>query len=143
MSGLSVASTVLVLFYHHRNKNIGIKYPDRTPDVHSTRLYRVKRPEKENNNRHNGLSRNGVQPSTERLLADYMEMADSSDNVSYDEKESCWKAMRKTCRSQLANCQCNTRSRTFADNLDRTMFLVVTILTILSTIVAMVLMVYW
>jgi hypothetical protein len=55
MSGLSVASTVLVLFYHHRNKNIGIKYPDRTPDVHSTRLYRVKRPEKENNNRHNGL----------------------------------------------------------------------------------------
>jgi hypothetical protein len=75
MSGLSVASTVLVLFYHHRNKNIGIKYPDRTPDVHSTRLYRVKRPEKENNNRHNGLSRNGVQPSTERLLADYMAIA--------------------------------------------------------------------
>ncbi|CAG2196005.1 unnamed protein product [Mytilus edulis] len=141
LSGLSVASTVLVLYFHHRNKSRGNRYPDRTNEIHTSRLYRINRPE--NNNRNKSLSKNGMKPSTERLLDDYMDIADSSENFSVEEKDSCCKSIRKKFKRRTHSCQCHTSSSTFADRLDRAMFIVVTILTVLSTAVAMILLVYW
>lgn len=141
LSGLSVASTVLVLYFHHRNKSRGNRYPDRTNEIHTSRLYRINRPE--NNNRNKSLSKNGMKPSTERLLDDYMDIADSSENFSVEEKDSCCKSIRKKFKRRTHSCQCHTSSSTFADRLDRAMFIVVTVLTVLSTAIAMILLVYW
>ncbi|XP_069113456.1 acetylcholine receptor subunit alpha-L1-like isoform X1 [Argopecten irradians] len=147
LSGLSVASTVMVLHFHHREKRLKTSHvTERVDDVvHNTRLYKVCRPNANNNRRKTTqITKNGLRPSTEKLLQDYMEIDDSEANPV---EENCC----TNCVSKLARWRCCTRSRKphkylgkeFAQKLDNVLFCIVTILTVLSTVIAMILLIYW
>ncbi|KAJ8302592.1 hypothetical protein KUTeg_018988 [Tegillarca granosa] len=142
LSGLSVASTVMVLYFHHRDNCF--QYPSYNEDVvHNSRLYRIGRASTINNNRRKQkLNKNGVRPSSEQLLQEYME-ADSENHQSSDGNVSCCARLRKRCK-RYRRTRSNSRNRVargFANKLDRVLFCIVIILTILSTVIVMFLLV--
>lgn len=144
MSGLSVASTVLVLhFHHHADMNASPNHL--MNDVRNSRVYNTQRSHSINNNRcrkGSGIGKNEARPSTEKLLEDYMEVEDSEDQVRSEVNVCCRKL-----RTKLENWQKRRKRRVlgreFAEKLDRALFCTVTVLTLASTVIVMILLIYW
>ncbi|XP_061188762.1 neuronal acetylcholine receptor subunit alpha-7-like [Saccostrea echinata] len=140
MSGLSVASTVLVLhFHHHADMNSS---PNR---MRNSRVYDVQRANSINNNRcrkSSSMRKGNTRPSSEKLLEDYMEVDDSGDQSS-TEVNVCCRKLRLKLESWRRRRKRRTLGRQFAEKLDRALFCTVTVLTIASTVVVMVLLIYW
>jgi hypothetical protein len=143
MSGLSVASTVLVLHFHHHADIQAI--PKLISEVHNSRVYNVQRSKGINNNRcrkNSGIKKENNRPSSEQLLQDYMEVEDSADQ-SDSEAHDCCRKLRYKVENWRRRRKRRTLGREFAEKLDRGLFCTVTVLTVLSTIIVMVLLIYW
>ena len=147
MSGLSVASTVLVLYFHHKADKYSDYIGRRVKhDVHNSKLYRIcKDNSRSNNNRRKttSLTKNGVKPSSERLLQDSFEIEDSDGQQSSEDNRSCCLKLHWKCAQWRRQRKSKPLGIEFAAKLDRIMFFVVTILTIMSTVISMVLLIYW
>lgn len=144
MSGMSVASTVLVLhFHHHADMNASPSHL--MNDVRNSRVYKTQRSHSINNNRcrkGSGIGKSEAIPSTEKLLEDYMEVEDSEDQARSEINVCCRKL-----RTKLENWQKRRKRRVlgreFAEKLDRALFCTVTVLTLGSTVIVMILLIYW
>lgn len=148
MSGLSVASTVLVLhFHHHADINSSSMMSNHViKDVHNSRVYNVQRTHSINNNRcrkGSGLSKTDPRPSSERLLEDYMEVDDSGGEQSGSEVNVCCRKLRLKLERWGRRRKRRVLGRNFAQKLDRFLFCTVTVLTLASTVVVMILLIYW
>lgn len=143
MSGLSVASTVLVLHFHHHADIQAI--PKLISEVHNSRVYNVQRSKSINNNRcrkTSGIIKDNTRPSSEKLLQDYMEVEDSA-GQSDSEVNDCCRKLRYKLEDWRRRRKRQPLGREFAEKLDRGLFCTVTVLTVVSTVIVMVLLIYW
>lgn len=142
MSGLSVASTVLVLFLHHKEGAYRIRWSDYGHEVHNSRYYRVYRSPRSNNNRNMHTGKNGIKPSvSQSLLRDKYNKESDIDTEpvsSLDDEEECQNRC-KYCFSWKKTLV-NQITKRFVRKVDTVLFWIVTILTCLTTVTILIIL---